>query len=593
MFFDKENIFDTPRLRYYQLKEEFEGKYLNPKAWDFECDTKEIIQAYQDLLDYLEKTDQFRNVNRSLYNEIPTDNVNLVVSYLPFPPKRREELIEFLVSGNSSELCQEEELHKIKKFFEMKKRGSLVGFERRSRRNIMNRRYAANDVVNDDEDKFAEEAVDIKKHKRSEMEYEILEVRQKLYSKLNEGRNVFKLMKKFRRKVDIFLGHFKADLSYVEQKHWRDKVIITEKAINRFKKESKLQKEYCSRKEENVAPSVKELFDAARAQEILIENLPVPLEVDEIEEKLERLKEFNKNLLEDKNETAAKEDIKVKADRMENVKVDKNDKKDDLFDVDEFLGKNLVWRNDDNAYDEEESEDEAFDTNIEENVEEECTKSKVNTEFKNEKPCVDESEEQYKAEVKEFNDWYYRKLEERKHNVKVDDNTTKLFDKVVRKKSNIEEEMHNDLMYKQLFDCNEKEVGKETNGYWIVALLQAIFALLLVCGKSLHEQSVKINHLSKLSQPSLLSHLQPEALLFPKSPCSCQTKPRVCCEVTDAFSTKVSSMVSTASSGVLWCKRVYSALECVKMKTVRAAKVRLVNLLGLGEVILELANEDY
>ena len=58
-------------------------------------------------------------------------------------------------------------------------------------------------------------------------------------------------------------------------------------------------------------------------------------------------------------------------------------------------------------------------------------------------------------------------------------------------------------------------------------------------------------------------------------------------------SRKVSSMVSTASSYVLWCKHVYSTFECVKMRTVRAAKVRLVNLLGLGEVILELVNEDY
>ena len=56
----------------------------------------------------------------------------------------------------------------------MKKRGSLVGLERRSRRNIMNRRYEAIDVVHDDKDKFAEEAVEIKKLKRTEMEYKII-----------------------------------------------------------------------------------------------------------------------------------------------------------------------------------------------------------------------------------------------------------------------------------------------------------------------------------------------------------------------------------------------------------------------------------
>ena len=56
-------------------------------------------------------------------------------------------------------------------------------------------------------------------------------------------------------------------------------------------------------------------------------------------------------------------------------------------------------------------------------------------------------------------------------------------------------------------------------------------------------------------------------------------------------------MVSTANSGVLWCKQVYSAFECVKMRKVKAAKVRLVNLLGhmigFDLVILQLAKEDY
>ena len=56
-------------------------------------------------------------------------------------------------------------------------------------------------------------------------------------------------------------------------------------------------------------------------------------------------------------------------------------------------------------------------------------------------------------------------------------------------------------------------------------------------------------------------------------------------------------MVSTASSGVLWCKQVYSAFQSVKMRTVKAVKVRLVNLLcqviGPDFVKLQLADEDY
>ena len=92
MFFDQQNIFDTPRLRYYKLKEEFQRRYLNPKAWDHECDTKEIIQAYHDLLEFLEKTESFRNLSRSLRDDIPIDNIHLVLEDLPLPSKRREEL---------------------------------------------------------------------------------------------------------------------------------------------------------------------------------------------------------------------------------------------------------------------------------------------------------------------------------------------------------------------------------------------------------------------------------------------------------------------------------------------------------------------
>ena len=75
MFFDDDN---APRLRYNKLKEEFKGKYLNSEAWDHECDTKEIIQAYQDLLKYLEETDKLRYKSRSLNFQIPKENINLV-----------------------------------------------------------------------------------------------------------------------------------------------------------------------------------------------------------------------------------------------------------------------------------------------------------------------------------------------------------------------------------------------------------------------------------------------------------------------------------------------------------------------------------
>ena len=53
MNFNANNIFDTPQLRYVKLRKEFDKKYLNPKAWDHEFDTKERVQAYHDHLKFL------------------------------------------------------------------------------------------------------------------------------------------------------------------------------------------------------------------------------------------------------------------------------------------------------------------------------------------------------------------------------------------------------------------------------------------------------------------------------------------------------------------------------------------------------------
>ena len=70
------------------------------------------------------------------------------------------------------------------------------------------------------------------KAERKEREKEILEIRQKVYSKLNEGQNVFLMLK-------MFKGIYRAELSYDEEKFWRDKVIITRKAVFRNEKELK------------------------------------------------------------------------------------------------------------------------------------------------------------------------------------------------------------------------------------------------------------------------------------------------------------------------------------------------------------------
>ena len=121
---------------------------------------------------------------------------------------------------------------------------------------------------------------------------ELFEIRQKIYAKLRNGKNTFLIMKMFKRKVERFLKDFRAELSYVEDKNWRDMVLITEKAVMRNEKEPKVAKH--ARKDKILAPPVRKVFDAVRAQELVLENLPEPPLDDEIEQKLERLKKFNK-----------------------------------------------------------------------------------------------------------------------------------------------------------------------------------------------------------------------------------------------------------------------------------------------------------
>ena len=124
---------------------------------------------------------------------------------------------------------------------------------------------------------------------KKKREDEIFEIRQKVYLKLNQGRKVYSLMRMFKWKVERLLRTYRAELSYDEDKKWRDKVIITEKAVARIRNERKA------------------MIDAAKAQELLIENLPDPPEDDESEETLLKLKNLNGKFMHGKNENQSYE----------------------------------------------------------------------------------------------------------------------------------------------------------------------------------------------------------------------------------------------------------------------------------------------
>ena len=69
--------------------------------------------------------------------------------------------------------------------------------------------------------------------------------------------------------------------------------------------------------DENLAPSIRKIFDDARVLENIVENLPEPpdTEDDEIKIKLKRLKKFNKKLLDGKNEVVVVKEINPEANK--------------------------------------------------------------------------------------------------------------------------------------------------------------------------------------------------------------------------------------------------------------------------------------
>ena len=149
MNFNANNIFDTPQLRYVKLRKEFDKKYLNPKAWDHEYDTKESVQAYHDLLRFLENTEAFRDLTESLSTDIPFDNVHLVLDDLPFTLKQREDLITYVAKGKPpkpSFYSHEDKLCRIKEFCKMEKERGLWMLEMKAGIEIMDYRRALRTV---------------------------------------------------------------------------------------------------------------------------------------------------------------------------------------------------------------------------------------------------------------------------------------------------------------------------------------------------------------------------------------------------------------------------------------------------------------
>ena len=105
----------------------------------------------------------------------------------------------------------------------------------------------------------------------------------------------------------------------------------------------------------------------------------------------------------------------------------------------------------------------------------------------------------------------------------------------------------------------------------VVPFLQVIFAMLFICGKTIHEQSLLIVRLSQMSRPGLYSQRQPETTGSSIPQCSCQTL------ATEKFATamlnKVRNMGNMASIDLAWLNQIRAAFCVAKENAVYAVNL--------------------
>ena len=419
-------------------------------------------------------------------------------------------------------------------------------------------------------------------------------------------------MKKYRR-----------SLSYHQERIWRDKVVITEKAVKRFKRKFGTRLKAPVKEVVEINPVVEEVPDAARAYEAAAENLPEPpgLDLDEIEVRLLELKKFNEKLLDkDKHPRkkvkvaeaeceigvigvheilkkkvtkrrikAAKLYVEAVNDSMniedENVVEVKNDnnlvRKDEVEEKEtKVINENYdkievsdVKKCDENYGNKKLIENEDMKDNLEnlDADEAEANKSKVvdkSLATTNENSDGKTIEDEYHVEVEEnetkvvnrnieeSNEMSDGKIDiknefiESTEDVEVvsqdEEKETEIFDENLDESdaekddeetvdpdnpANTENE---EVMHKQqpCGDGCDNKVVKGNDALMFVPLLQANLAIMLLCVKTIQEQSELLTQLSDLlSRSSSISTPSQPTASFPRAHSSCLTQSRMCSRI--------------------------------------------------------------
>ena len=133
---EKPELFNTPMLRYLNIKRTFLEKFLDKGVWEGEFGSRELVIALDGVLDYFQKTSDLAEEFPQVLDSVANENKNLVLQHvLPLPLKLYEQLLLDVVQDEREEGYQlnmqkpDRILSKIVNFFARWKRGCLSAFE--------------------------------------------------------------------------------------------------------------------------------------------------------------------------------------------------------------------------------------------------------------------------------------------------------------------------------------------------------------------------------------------------------------------------------------------------------------------------------
>ena len=538
---------------------------MNHKCWK--------VPSFDDLLRFLEKTDQLCDLDPSLHEDITTDNEHLVLADMPFPPKFRDELCNYVCGKVIHK--QVDFLWKAKEYFEKKKSGQLgLDFKSKDEKSVSvgkpvekKKHVEADDVRKpvvkkkhvkaDDDEELVEKkkhmkdgnkkSVNKKKHVKNMYEEkvaeesELLDIRQIIYLKLSQGLYMDAIMRAFKFKVEQYLKKYRRSLSYHQEKIWRDKIVITEKAINRYKREFENKLKGPAKEVVEINPVVEEMIDAAQAVAVA----PEP----PVEEMVKSKKSYEKRLDKEKNQRKRKAGNKIA--ESESKMVNNGTKK---VAKRRFKAVNINVENVDEISKDEYDVKVKDDNSLYKKDELEVKEAKVFV--KNlDKIAVSDDENLEKEKLIEDENVEKNRddIDVEGHSIKIAENESKVMEGRLDTDENAEKEtvdfngrdysVNDERLYPNIYSNQEK--------ISVLPLLQANLAAMLLCVKTIQEQSAQLARFSDLFWSSSMSIPYQPTASSTRAHSSCLTQSRKCSKETKAITgIRKVSMASTDTGNV-------------------------------------------